>query len=98
MVVKVTPSRAMQSTPPATVLSMSRSFMSRKTRLSGRRELLDEREPAGEDELHADLVEARALAERGDEPPRLGDARNVERDDQPVARVARLRSLRACMS
>ena len=77
---------AMLSTAPSTVLSMSRSLPSRKTRFPERTSSLGEVEPAGEDELQPDLVEADAVAEHGDHRLRLGDGRHVEGDDQAVAR------------
>ena len=58
MVRKVTPIAAMLRTAPATVLSMSRSLPSRKTRLPERDQLAREVDAAGVDQLEPDLVEA----------------------------------------
>ena len=63
--------------------------MSRKMRLPAAVSSAIRREPAGEDELHADLVEAsRPRRSCDDASRRIVDARHVERDDQPVAGVA----------
>src|SRR5216684_1468680 len=82
MVRNCTPSRATLATPRATVLPMSWSFMSRKTRLPAR-----ERQPAGERQLIADLVEHHRIAEALDH--RLGGAHviEIERHDQLLARL-----------
>ena len=53
---------------------------------AGGDEPLDEAEFAAIGELHADLVEAGAVADPRDEPLGLRNVGHVERDDQPVAR------------
>ena len=55
--------------------------------LAGADEFLREREPARKGELVADLVEHGGLAEPLDHRFRCGDGRQIERDDQALARI-----------
>ena len=52
-------------------------------------ELRRQGEAAAIGELHADLIEARRIADRRDQPFGVGDLGRVESDDQPVARLGR---------
>ena len=53
--------------------------------MPGPQQIIEERLEAGrEDQPQADLEEADDAVELGGDGPRRGDARQVERDDQPV--------------
>ncbi len=81
------PILTMFSTPVATVLSISSSFMSRKIFLPLLREVAGKFQAAGKDQLVADLVEDDVVAERGDHLLGFAHRRNIQPDDQPLACV-----------
>ena len=56
-----------------------------------RRQFRDERQAAAIGELHANLIEDRAVANALDEAARFGCVSNVERDNQTIARGERAR-------
>ena len=58
-----------------------------KNALAGAGKRLGHGEPAGESELIADLVEHDRIAESADHRLRLGDRRQIERNDQSLARL-----------
>ena len=49
----------------------------------------DERQAAAVSELHANLIEDRAVADPLDQPSRVADVGHVEGDDQSIARRKR---------
>ena len=76
--------RATLSTPFATVLPMSCSFMSRNTCLPARTSVSANGKPAREGKLIADLVERDRVAEPLDHRSASRTDGQVERDDQAV--------------
>ncbi|EGE59005.1 hypothetical protein RHECNPAF_2530085 [Rhizobium etli CNPAF512] len=58
-----------------------------KDLLAACREVTGEFQPAGKDQLIADLVEENIVTERGNQPFGLADRGNIQADDQPLACV-----------
>ena len=78
-------------TPPSIGVVDVQKLHVEKHALSRPPQFVDQRQPAGEDKLHADLEEARAVAKPFDQSSRFAHAGDVERNDHPVARVPGLK-------